>query len=100
VGVALMYGKQKENRAAGQKFSEWVQEKFPGLHQQDASDAIWFAENSNTVLDSCEGLSHPRRIRAAFNEQQATQALPEDLQTVAPTSTPALDQREYLGETK
>ena len=93
VGVALMYGKAKENRKAGQKFSEWVQAMFPGLHAQDGSDAMWFAENSNTVLDSCT-LTHPRRIREEHRDHQATQALPEDLQSVAPIATPSLTQRD------
>ena len=53
VGVALMYGKQKENRERGQKFSEWVNVMFPELSMRDASDAQWFAENLKTVSDSC-----------------------------------------------
>lgn len=87
VGVALMYGKQKNNRAAGQKFSDWVQEMFPGLDMRDASDAQWFAENSDTVTDSCT-LSHPRRIREAHNEQQSTAALPADAPEVSTVSAP------------
>lgn len=39
VGVALMFGKVKENRKPGQKFSDWVTEEFPGLKMRDASDA-------------------------------------------------------------
>jgi hypothetical protein len=71
VGVALMYGKQKENRADGQKFSEWVQGKFPGLHMAHAADVLWFAENSNSVLEIPEHLSHPQSIRQWHRDQQA-----------------------------
>lgn len=46
VGVALLYGKNKDNRPKGQKFSEWVQEMFPGLSARYASAAIWATENS------------------------------------------------------
>jgi hypothetical protein len=71
VGVALMYGKIKENRANGQKFSEWVQEKFEGLGRTDSADAIWFAENLPMIGKTEEGLTHPTSIRRAHSEQQA-----------------------------
>ena len=84
VGVALMYGKMAENRP-GQKFSEWVQEMFPGLvDRHDIADALWFAEESATVTQIPEGLTHPSRIRRWFNEQQATKALPPELLTTPP----------------
>jgi hypothetical protein len=87
-----MYGKQKENRKAGQKFSEWVADAFPGLSMRDASDAQWFAENSETVSDSCT-VTHPTRIRQEHNEQQAAQAIPEDLQAVSATPAAVMSQR-------
>jgi len=91
VGVALMYGKIKENRKAGQKFSEWVQEMFPGLSDKTASDAIWWATNSGVTPEIPEGLSHPENIRKWFNEQAATQTLPTELQeTPAPEPTVVL----------
>lgn len=54
--------KDKANRP-GLKFSEAVQRDFPGLHQTHASDAIWWAEFSNTVLEIPAGLTHPQAIR-------------------------------------
>ena len=66
-----MYGKIKENRADGQKFSEWVQEKFEGLGRTDSADAIWFAENLPMIGKTEEGLTHPTSIRRAHSEQQA-----------------------------
>jgi hypothetical protein len=71
VGAALRDGKLKENRADGQLFSEWVQEKFPGLHMAHAADVLWFAENSNSVLEIPEHLSHPQSIRQWHRDQQA-----------------------------
>ena len=44
VGEALAYGKNKLNRPAGQKFSDWAVEQFPGICiKNDVPDAIWFA---------------------------------------------------------
>ena len=94
VGVALMYGKIKENRKAGQKFSEWVQEMFPGLtDRHDIADALWCAENCVTVTQTAETahLTHPSRIRRACVEAITTQALPTELQeTPAPEPTVVL----------
>ena len=94
VGAALREGKDKANRKPGQKFSDWVQEEFPGLNQDTAADAIWFASNSVATTEITADLSHPKNIRVWFNEQQATQALPALLQEIAPTSTPVLTQRD------
>lgn len=69
-----MYGKQKENRAPGQKFSEWVQEMFSGLLAKTASDALWFAENSAVTADLPGDISHPVNTRDWHREHQATQA--------------------------
>ena len=91
VGVALMYGKIKENRKAGQKFSEWVQEIFPGLPERSVPDAIWFASNSETLSEIPAGVADPICIKRWFNEQEAIQALPTDLQeTPAPEPTVVL----------
>jgi hypothetical protein len=90
-----MYGKQKGNRKQGQKFSEWVQEMFPGLHERTARDAIWLAEHFSEVTSELPGeLTHPVNIRAWANEQQAAKALPEDLQQVAPSPTLRLEDRD------
>ena len=78
-----MYGKLAENRP-GQKFSEWVQEIFPGLNQDTAADAIWLASNSVSTTEIPADLSHPKNIRVWFNEQQATKALPPELLTAPP----------------
>lgn len=84
VGEALAYGKLKENREVGQKFSEWVQEGFPGLLMRDAADAQWFAENSGAVPVSCT-LTHPHRIRQEFNEQAVVTPPTPELSLEAPT---------------
>lgn len=88
-----MYGKDKANRG-GLKFSEWVQEMFPGLGARDASDAIWWASNSDVTTEIPAGLSHPQNIRQWFNATQTAQAVPEDLQDVAPAATLQLPQRD------
>lgn len=95
VGVALMYGKRKENRKGGQKFSEWVQEMFPGLHERTARDALWMAEHFSEVTSALlADLTHPMNIRPWFNDQTTTAALPAELQSIAPVSTPVLPQRD------
>lgn len=71
VGVALMYGKIKENRADGQKFSEWVQEKFPELSMSTVPDAIWFTSFSTVAVEIPAELTHPQNIRQWYREQQA-----------------------------
>ena len=94
-GVALMYGKIKENREKGQKFSDWVQEMFPGLCiKNDVPAAIWFASDFPHSEEIPAGMSNPRCIRAWFNEQQTTQALPSDLQEITPESALLLPQRD------
>ena len=64
VGVALMYGKVKENRPVTgkdsrgrtkyQKFSLWVAEMFPGLHANEARCATVAALSAN-----CAGTKRP-----------------------------------------
>ena len=94
VGVALMYGKQKGNRKVGQKFSVWVQEVFPGLNQDTAADAIWWASNSVMTTEIPAGLSHPKNIRQWFNETQAAAQVPADLaEEPAPAPSVVLEQR-------
>ena len=88
VGVALMYGKQKENREAGQKFSDWVQVMFPGLHQNVAADALWFASSDSIPgMDLPADLTHPHRIRQWFNDHEATLATQAALPADAPEVT-------------
>lgn len=83
-----MYGKQKENRATGQKFSDWVQEMFPGLNKNDTADSIWFATNSPSLGKIPAAISNPQLIRQWFNEQQATAdlnaSLPPDILSGVP----------------
>ena len=85
VGVALMYGKIKENREKGQKFSEWVQEMFPGLGGDDTAAAIWYAsEFSSTQLEIPEGMSSPQNIRRWFNAQGVVPAPTPELTLETP----------------
>jgi hypothetical protein len=88
-----MYGKDKGNRKVGQKFSEWVQEGFPGLRQNDAAAAMWYASNSTNLVEIPAGMSHPESIRAWARDQEDAQALPADLLEVTPQSTVKLDSR-------
>ena len=90
VGMALMAGKIKENRAKGQLFSEWVQEKFPGLGlSTEVSAAIWFAsEFRNDCEKLPKAMAHPVAIRQWFNEQQSTADLPSDAPEVTIVSNP------------
>ena len=68
---------------------------FPGLcTKNEVPAALWFAQEFPAGQEIPTGLSHPERIRRWANEQQATQALPEPLQTITPTSTPVLAQRD------
>lgn len=89
VGTALMAGKIKENRAKGQLFSEWVQEKGFDMGVKTRADAIWLAENFAAATKNVEpGLTHPQRIRAAYEELQALAGLPSDTPEVTIVSTP------------
>ena len=65
--VALMTGKvlTKAERG-GRKFSEWCLEMFPGLRQNDAASAIWFAENSTRLVEIPADISHPPRSASAI----------------------------------
>ena len=74
VGTALIEGKDKDNRKVGQKFSEWVQEMFPGLHERAASAAMKWAEESETISEIPADLTHPVAILAWHREQQAAAA--------------------------
>ena len=98
VGVALMYGKIKENRADGQKFSEWVQEKFAGLNKNDTADSIWYAENSPSLGKIPAGKSNPQLIRQWFNEQQAFLANTDPVLKEAPAPTAAVSLDKRVGE--
>ena len=85
-----MYGKVKENRKVGQKFSEWVQEMFPGLHPNTAADAIWYGSNSIRCMEISTDLTHPHHMRQAVNDQDKLKALdavlPTELQDIAPVA--------------
>jgi hypothetical protein len=52
-------------RVDGQKFSEWVQEMFPGLAAKTASDAMWWAENSGVTPEIPDGISHPTTLTSS-----------------------------------
>ena len=89
VGTALMAGKIKENRAKGQLFSEWVQEKFPGLGKDNTSSAIWFASEFSGLPKNIPADKYsPDEIRRWFNEQQAPANLPSDAPEVTIESAP------------
>lgn len=89
VGTALMAGKIKENRRHGQKFSEWVQEKFPGLGKDNTSSAVWFASEFSGLPKNIPADKYsPDEIRRWFNEQQATADLPSDTPEVTIVSIP------------
>ena len=88
--MALVFGKRKENRPEDMKFSDWAKAAFPGLDTKDeVPAAIWYATEfpSESEKDIPPHLSYPKSIKAWFNEQQATQSLPEDLQTITPVLT-------------
>ncbi|CAN5332101.1 hypothetical protein BH09PSE5_BH09PSE5_06960 [soil metagenome] len=87
VGNALAEGKVKVNRD-GLGYAEWSAKLFPGLAAQSGSDAIWFAQESMSLMEIPAGMSNPSWIRRWFNEQQRTLLLPHDLQEVATTNTP------------
>ena len=96
VGGALRAGKLKENRADGQKFSEWVQEKFEGLdHRPTIADAQWFAEFCTTLVQIPADLTHPVSIRQWHRDQQAFLANTDPVlkEAPAPTAAVALDKR-------
>lgn len=95
VGLALLDLKDKANRP-GKKFSEAVQGLFPGLDaSNDVPAAIWFASEFRGAHEKLPvGMSHPKEIRRWWNEQQATQALPEDLKDApAPRTRTTLEPR-------
>jgi len=92
VGTALAYGKDKANRQAGQKFSEWVQECFPGICiKNEVPAAIWLVSDFPTRKEIPAGLSYPCSIRKWFNEQQqqAPQAPAPDLTLESPSKLTA-----------
>jgi hypothetical protein len=101
VGVALMYGKIKENRADGQKFSEWVQEKFEGLDTHDyAPAALWYAnefpKDSEKLIPT--GMADPVCIRRWFNEQQTTLANTDPVLRDAPAPTSKITLDKSIGK--
>lgn len=80
VGLALIEGKDKDNRKVGQKFSEWVVEMFPGIDLSNTVPAsIWLATNFVRCTENAPAdMTHPKHLRDWFNEQQALAALPVD----------------------
>ena len=91
VGTALIEGKDRANRKGGQKFSEWVQEMFPGLHERDAQSAMEYANKTDILSEIPAGLSHPRAIMDWHREQQATAALPTDAPAINTKTTQEFD---------
>ena len=57
---------------------------------RDASDALWYGTNSVVTSDLPDGISHPQNIRQWFNDQQTSQALPPELQTITPETSTVL----------
>jgi hypothetical protein len=92
VGVALMYGKLKENRPVVardqrglpryQKFSDWVADVFPELKPRYVSAALWVAENSAYYAENLGGVSDP--IEAQRMAGGVALDLPSDLKEAAP----------------
>ena len=80
-----MFGKIKENRFVGQKFSEWVQEKFPGFPERSVSDVLWFASNSETLSEIPSGMADPICIKRWFNEQEVATPPTPDLTLTTPS---------------
>ena len=85
-----MYGKQKENRAPGHKFSDWVQEMFPGLCvKHEVSAALWYAfdfHHSGKKIFPLRCQKHGASVTGSTN-RRAPQHFPQttrDHSTVAP----------------
>ena len=67
---------------------------FPGLtDSHDIADAMWLATNFVTVTENADGLTHPSRIRRAFNEQQAAAALPADAPQINTVTAPKFKEK-------
>jgi hypothetical protein len=70
VGEALLEGRSREHREEEQ-FTEWVQEMFPGLQQNEAGAALWFtAEFRGLHVSIPVGMSLPTAIRRRFTDNQ------------------------------
>jgi hypothetical protein len=84
IGDALSIGKVKENRPVigrdsrgrtqHQKLTDWMAERFPGLREQTASDALWLSKNSTCLGEMPDGVSNPEWIRRRFNGAHLPQA--------------------------
>ncbi len=86
---------------ADQKFSQWCKEMgFSDLHRNDRSAAMWLAEHWAVVQhrDAPAGLSHPRRIKEWYEEQQHTALLPADLSDIQAESIETVELDERAGE--
>lgn len=91
VGEALLVGRKMH--PSNQAFGKWCEEEFPGLHRNDRTDAMWFAENQAVAYGVCNSVCHPHHIRVAYNESLRTGPLPLDLAEIETQSTIELDQR-------
>ena len=63
---------------------------FPGLGTAATTDALWYASNSIVAIEMPVDLTHPQNIRQWHREQQTSQALPPELQTITPETSTAL----------
>jgi hypothetical protein len=78
VGVALMYGKQKENRTLlaprkWQGYCDWVNKTFPELDTHNyAPAALWYAQDFPNDWEKLipQGMADPVCIQRWFNEKQ------------------------------
>jgi len=113
IGDALSIGKVKENRPVigrdsrgrtqHQKLTDWMAERFPGLREQTASDALWLSKNSTCLGEMPDGVSNPEWIRRRFNGTHLPQAhvlqeFPESLRS-SEAATGGADEESGTGAT-
>lgn len=92
VGEALLVGKDKTNREAGQSFDEWCTAEGFDFGKSVRADVIWFAQNFSECSDFLR--THPSDIRKEYNEAtKLPQVLPSDLSEITPEPIVELDQR-------
>ncbi len=70
------------------KFSEWVEQSFPGLSMSTVPDAIWWVDFSTAAVEVPADLTHPQNIRQWHREQQPPAAPPWFNADAAPEPAP------------
>lgn len=96
VGEALLVGRRMHK--SDKLFGQWVKEHgFDDLDRRDRVSAMWLAEHWGLLShgETVAGLTHPRRIKEWYEEQQHTALLPADLSDIQAESieTIELDER-------